>query len=53
MIVRLKFVEIKSSSIPEGVVSKAPVEENMTTSEALNTGMIGINLKLISEDDFD
>lgn len=48
----LKFVETETSSFLEEVVSEAVVEENMTTSDALNIGMTNINLNLISEDDF-
>ena len=53
LITGLKPSEIKASSIPEEVVSEAFVEENVTTSEALNTGMTSINLNSIFEYDFD
>lgn len=48
MIAGLKSVETKAYGILEVVV-----EENLTTSKALNTGMKGNTLNLISEDDFD
>lgn len=52
VIVRLKFVETEAFGIPEEVISKVVVEENLVTSEALNTNMARINLNFVSGDDF-
>lgn len=53
VIAGLKSAETEASSIPEVVVSEVVIEENLDTSEATDTGMTGINLKSILEDDFD
>lgn len=53
VITGLKTAEAEASGVPKEVVSEVVIEENQTTSDALEIDMKGINLNSILKDGFD